>query len=169
VSNDADGSALGALTEFGEQRLVLGAEPVAGSETAEIRSPYDGRVVSVIHRAGPAEIEQAIVHAVEAFEITRHLPSWRRTEVLQGTADRITARREELARVLALEAGKPIRTARMEVDRAAFTFRVAAEEARRIGGEIVPLDWLPGNDGRVAHVLGCPSGQSPASRPSTSR
>ena len=70
----------------------------------------------------------------------------------------IAAQRDEFARTIALEAGKPIKTARVEADRAAFTFTVAAEEAKRIYGEIVPLDWLPGNEGRFAHVRRVPLG-----------
>ncbi len=70
----------------------------------------------------------------------------------------IAAQREELARAIALEAGKPIKTARVEVDRAVFTFTIAAEETKRIYGEIVPLDWLPGNENREAHVRRVPLG-----------
>ena len=145
-------------TELGEQGIVLGGERVETGETVEIRSPYDGAPVALVHRAGPAEVERAIAGAVEAFETTRHLPAWRRSEILQAVSDAIAARRDELARTIALEAGKPIKTARIEVERASFTFRVAAEEAKRIYGEIVPLDWLPGNDGRVGHVRRVPLG-----------
>jgi glyceraldehyde-3-phosphate dehydrogenase (NADP+) len=127
-------------------------------ETYEVESPYDGSRVGAVHRAGPDEVEAAIAAAVAAFEETRHLPVWRRSEILVAVADGIAARRDELARTIAREAGKPIRAARVEAERAAFTFRVAAEEARRIYGEIVPLDWLPGNDGRVAHVQRVPLG-----------
>ena len=144
--------------ELGEHGIVLGGERVATGETVEIRSPYDGASVALVHRAGPAEVERALAGAVEAFETTRHLPAWRRSEILQAVSDEIAARLEELARTIALEAGKPIKTARVEVERASFTFRVAAEEAKRIYGEIVPLDWLPGNDGRIAHVHRVPLG-----------
>src|SRR5262249_37828374 len=72
--------------------------------------------------------------------------------------DRIEAATEDFARTIALEAGKPVKTARAEAERASFTFRVAAEETKRIYGEIVPLDWIPGNDGRVAHVRRIPLG-----------
>jgi glyceraldehyde-3-phosphate dehydrogenase (NADP+) len=147
-----------AQTLLGEHGLVLGGKRVETGDTFEIRSPFDGALVAVIHRAGAEEVESAIAGAVAAFEITRHLPSWRRAEILQGIASGITERREELARTIALEAGKPIRAARIEAERAAFTFSVAAEESKRIYGEVVPLDWLPGNEGRIAHVRHVPLG-----------
>jgi acyl-CoA reductase-like NAD-dependent aldehyde dehydrogenase len=145
-------------TALGEFGIVLGGEQVETDETVEIRSPYDGSPVAVVHRAGPQEIERAIAGAVRAFEETRHLPSWKRSEVLQRVSDGIAAQRDDFARTIALEAGKPLKAARVEVDRAAYTFRVASEEARRIYGEIVPLDWLPGNEGRIAHVRRVPLG-----------
>jgi acyl-CoA reductase-like NAD-dependent aldehyde dehydrogenase len=137
---------------------VIAGHEVATGETYEVSSPYNDSLVAVVHRAGPREIESAIAGAVRAFETTRKLPSWRRSEILAGIADRIDAAREDFARTIALEAGKPIKTARAEAERAAFTFRVASEETKRIYGEIVPLDWIPGNDGRVAHVRRIPLG-----------
>jgi acyl-CoA reductase-like NAD-dependent aldehyde dehydrogenase len=147
-----------AETVLGELGVVLGGEEVETGELHEIRSPYDGAPVAVVHRAGPDEVERAIAAAVEAFETTRRLPSWQREQVLERISAGIADRREELARTIALEAGKPIKTARVEVDRAAFTFRVAAEEAKRIYGEVVPLDWLPGNEGREALIRRVPLG-----------
>ncbi len=144
--------------QLGEFAAVVGGEPVQTGDAVEIRSPYDGSPVAVVHRAGPAEVERAIAAATEAFAVTRRLASWQRAEVLQGIAAGLAERREEIARTIALEAGKPIKIARVEVDRAGFTFTVAAEEAKRNYGEIVPLDWLPGNDGRVAHVRRVPLG-----------
>jgi acyl-CoA reductase-like NAD-dependent aldehyde dehydrogenase len=137
---------------------VIGGKSVATGETYEVRNPYDDELIAVVHRAGPAEIEAAIAGAARAFQTTRKLPSWKRAEVLNGVADAIDAAREDFARTIALEAGKPLKTARIEAERAAFTFRVAAEETKRIYGEIVPLDWLPGNDGRTAHIRHVPLG-----------
>ena len=149
-----------AVTEtlLGELGIVLVGEQVETGETYEVRSPYDGSPVAVVHRAGPDEIERAIGGAVQAFETTRRLPSWQREDVLKKIAQGIATHREELARTIALEAGKPIKTARIEADRAAFVFTVAAEESKRIYGEIVPLDWLPGNENRVGHVRRVPLG-----------
>ena len=145
-------------TKFGELGIVLGGEQVETGETYEVRSPYDDSPVALVHRAGPEEVERAIAGAITAFETTRHLASWQREDVLKKIAQGILARRDELAEVIALEAGKPIKIARLEVDRAAFTFTIAAEESKRIYGEIVPLDWLPGNENRVAHIRRVPLG-----------
>jgi glyceraldehyde-3-phosphate dehydrogenase (NADP+) len=132
--------------------------PWLGGDTYEIASPYDGSTVAVVHRASPDDVERAIAAAVEAFEATRKLASWEREQVLQAISQGIAARRDELAETIALEAGKPLKTARLEVDRATFTFKIAAEESKRIYGEIVPLDWLPGNEGRRAEVRRVPLG-----------
>ncbi len=144
-----------ALGSFG---IVLGGRQVETAESVEISSPFDGSAVARVDRAGPGEVGEAIARAVDAFEITRRLPAWRRSEVLRRVSELITERRDELARTIALEAGKPIATARLEAERAAFTFSIAAEEAKRIYGEIVPLDWLPGSEGRTAQVRRVPLG-----------
>jgi acyl-CoA reductase-like NAD-dependent aldehyde dehydrogenase len=143
---------------LGELGCILGGRQIRTGTTFEVRSPYDGSTVAVIHRAGAREIERAIADAVAAFEVTKSLPSWKRAAVLEGISGAITSRREELAQAITLEAGKPIRTARAEVDRSAFTFKVAAEESKRIGGEIVTLDWLPGLEGREGQVRRVPLG-----------
>jgi acyl-CoA reductase-like NAD-dependent aldehyde dehydrogenase len=143
---------------LGEFACLVGGRPVKSGGTVDVRSPYDAALVAVVHRAGPAEIEAAIASSVEAFTVTRRLPSWKRAEVLEAIARILADREEAFARTIALEAGKPIKTARAEVGRAAFTFQVAAEEAKRIYGEIVPLDWIPGTEGREAHVRRVPLG-----------
>ena len=143
------------LGEFG---TLLGGASVRTGSTFEVRSPFDAGLIAVVHYAGPTEIERAIVDAERAFPITRKLPSWKRAAILEAVSTALVARREELAKTIALEAGKPIRTSRLEVDRAAFTFKVASEEAKRIPGEILSLDWLPGTEHREAHVRRVPLG-----------
>jgi acyl-CoA reductase-like NAD-dependent aldehyde dehydrogenase len=159
----------GGVGELGERGPFLrGSEQKTGN-TVAVASPYDRTVVALVHRAGPAEIEEAIAAAHAAFAETRALPSWRRAEILERVGLELLARKDDLARTIALEAGKPITTARLEVERAAFTFKVAAEESKRIYGEILPLDWIPGNEGRTGHVrrvpLGVVTGISPFNFP----
>ena len=143
---------------LGEYGCYVGGEWVKTGSAVEVRSPFDNALVAVVHRAGPQEIEAAIAKATAAFQVTRKLPVWKRADILEKISSGIAARREELAETIALEAGKPIRTARLEVDRAVFTFKVAAEETKRIYGEVVALDWIPGNEGREAQVRRVPLG-----------
>src|SRR5688500_6557516 len=151
----AEAQLTAALGEFGV--LVAGSTQKTG-DTFEVRSPFDRALLAVVHNARAPEIERAIAGAAGAFAATRALPSWKRSAVLTAVADALTERREEFARTIALEAGKPIRTARLEVDRAIFVFRIGAEEARRIHGEILTLDWLPGTEHREAHIRRVPLG-----------
>ena len=137
------------LGEFG---ILLGGTTVSTGATFDVRSPYDRALVATVHRGRPSDIEQAIAGATASFDTTRHLPAWKRAQILESVSAAIAQRRDEFATAIALEAGKPVRTARAEVDRAVFTFKTAAEEAKRIHGEIVSLDWLPGLDGREAQI-----------------
>jgi glyceraldehyde-3-phosphate dehydrogenase (NADP+) len=145
-------------TELGDYGVLVQGEWRRTGHELDVRSPFSGGGVARVNLAGPAEIEAAIAAAVRAFGVTRRLPAWQRADVLEKIAAGLADRHEELARTIALEAGKPIRTARQEVSRAIFVFQVAAEETKRIYGEIVPLDWLPGMDGRVAHIRRIPLG-----------
>src|SRR4051812_18748505 len=143
------------LGEFG---ILVGGARLETGRTFEVRSPFDGALVGTVHAAGPVEIEQAIASAQRAFAVTRRLPAWKRSAILEWVADAVAQRRDELATTIALEAGKPIKLARLEVDRAAFVLRIGAEEARRITGEILPLDWLPGTEEREALIRRVPLG-----------
>src|SRR5437762_11791494 len=114
---------------------------VEEGEIVEVRAPYDGAVVGRVFRGRREHAEAACAAAVRAFGTTRRLPAFERQRVLRRVAQAITERKQEFAQTLAQEAGKPIKAARIEVERAAFTFNIAAEEATRIYGEYLPLDW----------------------------
>lgn len=127
-------------------------------EPWEIFAPHDGSVVGATCRAARAHLDAAIAAAERAFESTRKMPVYERRRILQAMSDGVAAKREELARLMALEAGKPIKTARAEVDRAIFTFALAAEESTRIYGEWLPLDLQAATAGRWAIVRRFPLG-----------
>jgi len=131
---------------------------VVEGEVVEVRSPYDGAVAGTIRQATAEHAQAAIRAAQHAFETTRKMASYERQRILRAISEGIQEKREEFATLMALEAGKPIRTARAEVDRAVFTFAVASEEAGRIGGEWLPLDLQPSAAGRGGIVRRFPLG-----------
>jgi acyl-CoA reductase-like NAD-dependent aldehyde dehydrogenase len=135
-------------TPVREWGLFVHGKWIMEGEPVEIRSPYDGTLAGTVRKATAWHAEAAIRAAQHAFETTRTMPAYERQEILRQISSEIAENREEFATLMALEAGKPIRTARAEVDRAAFTFSVAAEEATRIGGEWLPLDLQPSATGR---------------------
>lgn len=127
-------------------------------EVAEIHSPYDSSVIGQVFQGTRADAELAIASAVKAFGTTRRLPAFERQRVLRRVAQTIAARKDEFSRTIALEAGKPIKAALSEVERAIFTFNVAAEESTRIYGEFLPLDWQEYTAGRWGIVRRFPLG-----------
>lgn len=127
-------------------------------DIVEIRAPYDGAVVGRVYRGRREHAEAAIAAAVKAFGTTRRLPAFERQRVLRQIATGMQERKEEFSRILAQEAGKPIKTARVEVERAIFTFNIAAEETVRGYGEYLPLDWQQSTAGRWGIVRRFPLG-----------
>lgn len=119
-------------------------------ETAVIRAPHDGSEVGVVALAGPDDLRAALDANVATARACREMPAYARAAALRTVADGLEAARAEFVRTLALEAGKPIVQAKVEVDRAIFVFRDAAEEATRIGGEVLPADVVPAGTGRIA-------------------
>src|SRR5689334_1381540 len=127
-------------------------------DPVEIRAPWDGSVIGSVFQGRLEHAEAAIRAAVKAFGTTRRLPAFERQRVLRRVAEKINERKPEFSRTLAMEAGKPIKAARTEVERAIFTFTVAAEESTRIYGEYLPLDWQEFTAGRWGIVRRFPLG-----------
>lgn len=144
--------------------LIAGEERTPGDGYLT-RSPYDGAPAAHAHLGGAREVADALDAVTRAFAVTKRLPSYRRSEILAEVSATLSRDRERFAEAIAREAGKPIGAALGEADRAAFTFKVASEEALRIGGEIVPLDWLPGMDGSRVEIRSVPLGPVSAITP----
>lgn len=141
-----------------EYQSWIGNEWIPSKTTKEVLSPYDGRVVGRVAMASPDDLNRAIEAAATAFESFRELPAYARAEVLATTSRLILENEDRLVKVLVDEIAKPVRDARVEVRRAASTFQIASEEARRIRGEMVPIDALRGGEGRIAFTLREPLG-----------
>lgn len=136
----------------------LANEPHAPNADLAVRHKVTGETVTRVALADRAALDRAIAAAHAAAPAMAALPSWRRQRILQSFVDALTARHEELAQALCVEAGKPIRDARTEVTRAIDTFRIAAEEAVRLGGEIQPLDISERATGYEGHIRRVPVG-----------
>jgi acyl-CoA reductase-like NAD-dependent aldehyde dehydrogenase len=122
-----------------------------------VRSPYDGAEVGRVPTHGKADVDRAVAAASRALA-EQPLPPWRRAEILDAAARLLAERAEDFARTIARESAKPIKTARIEATRAVSTFTFAAAEARRLTGEMVPVDAAKVGEGRLAFTLRVPVG-----------
>jgi len=147
-----------ASVEVREWGNLIGGEFRTSGELLEVRSPYDNSLVANTFLAPEKDIEEAIQLAQAAFAELAALPTYRRAEILRKMAAGVESRQEELARMMALEAGKPRKAGRAEVERAIFNLRNASEEAQRIEHEFVALDLLPAGKGRWGIVRRFPIG-----------
>jgi acyl-CoA reductase-like NAD-dependent aldehyde dehydrogenase len=139
--------------------IFLAGRWVESPDVLEISNPADASTpAGSTYNATEAQYDEAVDAAVAAFEVTRKLPAYERARILHEISDGIRARREELGRLIALEAGKPIRDALVEVDRATLTFRLGAEEAGRMTGELIPLDLIPSSKDRIGITRRFPIG-----------
>jgi acyl-CoA reductase-like NAD-dependent aldehyde dehydrogenase len=137
--------------------LLCGKEWSEG-EALDVRSPWDQGLVGRVTVATRADARQAVHHAAASLRRTRALPRWKRREILEDVAAALIEQKERFAQLIVAEAGKPVRLARAEVDRAVLTFKTAAEETSRMGGESIPLDLMEGTEGRWGLVQRFPIG-----------
>ena len=144
-----------AVTER-ERKLLIGGEWVETGEWQEIRSPYSGDVVGRVARAGADEARRALDAAERAM--AEPLPTHRRAEILDRTAELLAERHDEVARTISDEAGKPMKAARVEAQRAVSTFTIAAAAARTLAGDVIPMDASQAGEGKLAFTLRRPIG-----------
>ena len=139
-----------------ERRLLVGGDWIETGEWIDVASPYSGEVVGRVAKAGAAETTRAIDAAERA--LADPLPAHRRAEILVRVAGALGRRHDEVARLISAEAGKPMKAARVEAKRAMSTFTFAAVEARRLAGEMVPMDASQAGEGKLAFTLRRPVG-----------
>jgi acyl-CoA reductase-like NAD-dependent aldehyde dehydrogenase len=137
--------------------VPIAGQFVVGDESTQVRAPYGGRVLGRVPVLGAADVDRAVGAARRALE-EEPLVQWRRAQILDRAAEMLANRREDMARCIALEAAKPIRTARAEVDRAVSTFQFSAATARTLAGEVVPLEAARGGEGKLGFVMRVPVG-----------
>src|SRR6266568_1757299 len=143
-------------TTLAERKLLIGGEWIETGDWLEVRSPYSGDVVGRVAKAGAAETKRAIDAAEEAMR--EPLPAHKRAEILVRVAGHLGRRHDEVARTISDEAGKPMKAARVEAQRAMSTYTFAAVEARKLAGEMVPMDAARAGEGKLAFTLRQPIG-----------
>ena len=139
-----------------ERRLFVDGEWIETGDRLEVRSPYSGDLVGRVAKGGPQETKRAIDAAERAMR--EPLPAHKRAEILVKVAGQLGRRHDEVARLISEEAGKPMKAARVEAKRAMSTFTFAAVEARKLAGEMVPMDASQAGEGKLAFTLRVPRG-----------
>jgi acyl-CoA reductase-like NAD-dependent aldehyde dehydrogenase len=139
-----------------ERRLLLDGEWIDTGEWQDVASPYSGEAVARVGRAGAEHARKALDAAERAM--SSPLPAHERAAILDRVAALLKERHDEVAQTISAEAGKPMKAARVEAERAVSTYTMAAVEARRLAGEVVPMDASPAGVGKVAYTMRVPIG-----------
>ena len=143
--------------EATDHKLLVAGERVETGEWSEVRSPYDGTLVARVPKGDASLVDRAADAAYEA-QIAGDFPQWQRAAVLDRAAEIVREREDELAATICAEAGKPIKTARVEAQRCVDTLNFSATEARKLTGETVPMDAGASGVGKVGIVMRVPFG-----------
>lgn len=141
-----------------KQSLWINGEYAESETYRPLHNPFSGNIIAEISEASSEDVLNAIEAAEKTARTMEKMEAHKRADILQRVADLISEEREECARMIASEASKPLKAARAEVDRTIMTYSFAAQEARRIHGETIPLDAAPGGEGRVAYTVKEPLG-----------
>jgi acyl-CoA reductase-like NAD-dependent aldehyde dehydrogenase len=139
-----------------ERKLLIDGDWIETGAWIDVTSPYDGELVGRVPKAGAAETRRAIDAAEAAMRDP--LPAHERAAILDRIAAVLAERSEDAARTICAEAGKPIKAARVEASRAVSTFTMAAVEARKLAGDVIPMDASPAGVGKLALTLRQPVG-----------
>ncbi|MEI6229350.1 MAG: aldehyde dehydrogenase family protein [Actinomycetes bacterium] len=137
--------------------VPINGDWITGSESSEVHAPYDGRLLGSVPKLTADDVDRAVAAAKKAMQ-DEPLPQWRRAEILDRAVIAMQAREEQFARCIALEAAKPIKTARAEAQRAISTLQFSASVARSLAGEVVPLDAAAAGVGKLGFTMRVPIG-----------
>jgi acyl-CoA reductase-like NAD-dependent aldehyde dehydrogenase len=144
------------VTATADHPLLINGERVETGAWTDVRSPYSGELVGRIAKGGAAETRRALDAAATA--LASPLPAHERARILDATAHLLAERQEEAAQLISAEAGKPLKAARVEAQRAVSTYTFAAVEARKLTGETVPMDASPAGEAKLAFTIRLPIG-----------
>ena len=139
-------------------KMFLRGQWVDKSEKIEVKNPFNGELIDAVPKGDVADVDRALAGAVEGATVMRCLPGYDRFKILSRAAQLLAERTAELGRTISLEEGKTLAEGRGEVERAVETMQLSAEEAKRLSGEVLPLDGAPGAAGKLGFTLRVPCG-----------
>ena len=139
-------------------QMFLEGRWTSGSKSQAVVNPYNGQAFEEVPIAGAAEIDRALTTLAKGAAAMRALSGWERSQILDRAAKLLAEQLEDFARTITLEEGKPIRESRLEAKRAGDVLTVSAEEARRLCGEMIPLDGADSGKGKIGFTLRVPCG-----------
>ena len=140
------------------EKFLVGNNFKTSEETIDIVNPYSGKVVKRIYRSQDRDTMDAFEYLTESFKEYSSLPAYIRSRLLYEISKRVFRKREELADLITLETGKPIKYSKIEIERAVLTFRLGVNASGNIPGEIINLDQLPGSEGKTGYIKRFPLG-----------
>jgi acyl-CoA reductase-like NAD-dependent aldehyde dehydrogenase len=141
-----------------EYKMLIGGKWVKAKNNLEVTNKYSGQVMGNVPLADKESYEKSVKAAQEGLKVISDLPAYKRSQILQKTSELIDQKKDEVAKIIAVEAGKPMKFSKGEVARAIQTFKFASEEAKSIHGETVPMDAASGGEKRVGFYLRFPVG-----------
>ena len=139
-------------------KLYIGGKFIEGREQLKVFNPFNNKLVGETFIAEKENLEAAIIAGKSVEQEMKLLPIYKRYEILQSIAQQIGERKEEMANILALESGKPLKYALGEIDRSIQTFTIASEECKRLPSEYFSIDWTPAGHGKEALIKYFPVG-----------
>ncbi len=140
------------------EKFLTGNEFVSSGEIVEIRNPYSGEVAKKVYRSDKEHINSSLNYLTGVFQKFKNTPVYLRADLLEKISRKISERKDELAKLITSETGKPVKFSRIEIDRAVLSFKLGSEEAKRIEGEVLSLDLLKGSENVTGIVRRFPVG-----------
>ncbi|MBK8550509.1 MAG: aldehyde dehydrogenase family protein [Ignavibacteria bacterium] len=140
------------------EKFLIGNDFISSDAVAEIKNPYTNEVVSKAYKSGTDHINSSLDYLTEVFSKYKNSPVYLKAELLEKISLKISERKEELAKLITSETGKPVKFSRIEIDRAALTFKLGSEESKRIEGEVIDLDLLKGSENVTGIIKRFPIG-----------
>jgi acyl-CoA reductase-like NAD-dependent aldehyde dehydrogenase len=141
-----------------KEKFLIKNEFVSSEETVSIINPYSSEIVRQVYKTNSEHINTSLDYLTGVFPKYKKTPAYLKADLLNSITKKIEQRKEDLAYIITLETGKPIKLSRLEVDRVIFTFKTGAEEARRIDGDVIQIDQLKGSEGKFGMVRRFPLG-----------